>query len=85
MCFAVQSFLFIGETISADCILPDPSKIVAINNLKPPNCKTDLLKFLGMIHFLARHVPALSEQTRCLRRLLHKNKLWEWHTPHHDA
>ena len=82
--FGVHTLLFMGEIISAQGILPDPSKITAINNLKPPTTKTELLRFLGMINFLARHLPALSEKTKCLRTLLHKNKNWEWNATHHE-
>ena len=75
--FAVQSLLFMGEIISSHGIAPDPAKVTAINNLEPLTNKTELLRFLGMINFLARHVPFLSHKTKCLRELLHKNKSWE--------
>ena len=83
--FAVQSLLFMGETITADGILPDPNKIKAIKDLKPPTNKTELLRFMGMINFLARHIPALSEKTKCLRELLLKKKPWEWGISQHEA
>ena len=82
--FGVQSLLFMGEIISAQGILPDPSKVVAINNLQTPTSKTELLRFLGMVNFLARHIPAMSEKTKCLRTLLHKNNTWDWTWEHHN-
>ena len=70
--FASRSLTFLGHTISADGLKPDPTKINAILDMPVPKSKTDLQRFLGMINYLAKFVPNLSQTTAPLRALLKK-------------
>ena len=41
-----------------------------------PESKKELQRFLGMINYLGKFVPNLSENTENLRKLLEKNTEW---------
>ncbi|GFY63144.1 retrovirus-related Pol polyprotein from transposon 17.6 [Trichonephila inaurata madagascariensis] len=59
-------------------IKPDLKKIRAIEEFATPNCKEDLQRFLGMVTYLAKFTPHLSNLTHNLRQLLKKDSVWIW-------
>lgn len=63
--------------VTAD-LKADPRKIKAINEMPPPEEKPTLLRFLGMINYLGKFIPNLSELTTPLCQLLHKDVIWSW-------
>ncbi|GFS74135.1 retrovirus-related Pol polyprotein from transposon 17.6 [Trichonephila clavipes] len=65
---------------SDEGIKPDPQKIRAIEVFATPNCKEDLQRFLGMVTYLAKFTPHLSNLTHNLRQLLKKDSVWIWDT-----
>ena len=69
---------YMGHIITSDGLKPDPSKIEAILNLQPPTDKAGIQQFLGMITYLGKFMPNLSEKTAPLRELLDKNAKWNW-------
>ena len=83
--FASRSFTFLGHTLSADGLKPDPTKINAILDMPVPKSKTDLQRFLGMINYLAKVVPNLSQTTAPLRALLKKEIHFNLQKPQLDA
>ena len=83
--FASRSFTFLGHTVSADGLKPDPTKINAILDMPVPQSKTDLQRFLGMINYLAKFVPNLSQTTAPLRALLKKEIHFNLQKPQLDA
>ena len=57
-------------------IYPDDRKVEAIKNVSFPESKKELQRFLGMINYLGKFVPNLSENTENLRNLSEKNAEW---------
>lgn len=78
-CLLRQSQLcYLGHVIDSNGIRPDNAKIDAITQLQPPEDVSDLRRMLGMVHYLGRYVPHLSEVTRPLNELLRKDTAWTW-------
>ncbi|GFY59104.1 retrovirus-related Pol polyprotein from transposon 17.6 [Trichonephila inaurata madagascariensis] len=71
---------YLGHVLSDEGIKPDPKKIRAIEEFATPNCKADLQRFLGMVTYLAKFTPHLSNLTNNLRQLLKKDSVWIWDT-----
>ncbi|GFS31783.1 retrovirus-related Pol polyprotein from transposon 17.6 [Trichonephila inaurata madagascariensis] len=69
---------YLGHVLSDEGIKPDPKKIRAIEEFATPNCKEDLQTFLGMVTYLAKFTPHLSNLTHNLRQLLKKDSVWIW-------
>lgn len=69
---------FLGHLVSTNGLKADPEKLDAIRNLKTPANRLQLQRALGMITYLAKFVPNLSEITSPLRQLLAKDVAWCW-------
>ncbi|KAJ8365010.1 hypothetical protein SKAU_G00138410 [Synaphobranchus kaupii] len=52
---------YIGHILSASGLKPDEEKVRAVVQLPPPEDKQELLRFRGMIQYLAKFIPNLSE------------------------
>jgi RNase H-like domain found in reverse transcriptase/Reverse transcriptase (RNA-dependent DNA polymerase)/Integrase zinc binding domain len=74
----VRTIDFLGHKVTTDGISIHKAKIDAINSIKQPENQVELQRFLGMINFLGKFIPNLSEKTHFLRQLLHKDKEWLW-------
>jgi hypothetical protein len=76
---------YIGHKITRDGLKPDPEKVKAIHDIATPKDKKDLMRFLGMVNYLAKFVPSLSDLTQPLRELIKKDILWHWTKTHENA
>ena len=76
---------FLGHHISAEGIRPDPRKTEAIVNMPEPTNVKELQRFLGMITYLGKFIPNLSDLTAPLRTLLEKDVLWTYDKPQKQA
>ena len=65
-----------GQKISRNGVSEDPEKVKAIKDMPFPRSKQDLQRFLGMVAYLGKFIPQLSEQTHQLRELVKKNSIW---------
>lgn len=74
----VNELIFLGDKLTAEGLKPDDSKVEAINNMPTPTCKQDVQRFLGMVTYLAKWIPGLSEKSTALRQLLEKDIPWQW-------
>ena len=61
--FRVNKGKYMGEVVSELEFSPDPDKISAIHNVPTPSCEQDLQRLLGMINYLAKHIPKMPELT----------------------
>ncbi|XP_057709985.1 uncharacterized protein K02A2.6-like [Corythoichthys intestinalis] len=81
----VTELTFVGDILSSDGIRPDPRKVSAIENMPRPQCKKDVQRFNGMITFMGKFIPNLSEKMAPLRQLTEKNIEWQWNHEHENA
>ncbi|PFX12349.1 Retrovirus-related Pol polyprotein from transposon 17.6 [Stylophora pistillata] len=81
----VTETTFLGHMITAEGIKPDPKKIEAITDTPTPSNKTEVQHFLGMITYLDKFLPHLSDETAPLRQLLEKDVEWHFEEHHHHA
>ena len=63
----------------------DPKKIQAITEMAIPESAEDLRRFLGVITYLEKFVPNMSQLAAPLRQLLEKDILWHWTNVHNEA
>ena len=82
--FRVNKVKYMGEVVSELGFSSDPDKISAIHNMPTPSCKHDLQRLLGMINYLAKYIPNMSELSAPLRSLLKSDVPWTWF-PEHDT
>eukprot|EP00057_Strongylocentrotus_purpuratus_P014994 XP_011669468.1 PREDICTED: uncharacterized protein LOC105440709 [Strongylocentrotus purpuratus] len=80
----VNQISFFGMIYDADGVHPDPHKVEAIKSMSPPENKSQLREFLGMITYLSPFIPNLSAQTASLRGLLKQDAEFQW-TPTHQS
>ena len=73
-----REFVFLGHIINASGIKPDPAKVRAIVDMPTPEDITDLRRFCGLVQFLSKFIPGLSELAAPLRALTHKGIEWDW-------
>ena len=83
--FGVTEIEFLGHIISGDGIKADPRKVKAITEMPEPTNVTELRRMLGMINFLGRFLPNLSEVLKPVTELLEKEAAWQWGEPQRQA
>ena len=80
-----KQITYLGHILTSQGLQPDPKKIQAVNNMPPPQDKESLQRFLGMLTYLSKFIPNLSQIASPLRALLEKDTAWEWHHEHQDS
>ena len=71
--FSESEVTFLGHKLSSEGLQVDPKKCSAITDMPTPTNKTELQRFLGMINYIGKFIPNLSEVTAPLRILLGKD------------
>lgn len=64
--------LYIGHVLTSDGVKPDASKLEAITDMPAPEDKHGVLRFHGMIIYVAKFAPNVSEVTALSCELLKK-------------
>ena len=67
--FNKKSITFFGFVFSGQGISPDPKKVEAIKNAKPPTTTSGVRSFLGMATYCAKFIPNFSDISELLREL----------------
>ena len=75
---------YFGHTLTREGVRPDPNKVAAIKDMAAPQSKAELETILGMITYLSKFAPRLSEATAPLRQLLKESSEFVWDS-NHDA
>ena len=63
----------------------DPKKVEAIIQMDPPQNVASLQSFNGMVNYLKKFRPVLSELSECLRRLCKSGVKWTWESEQQNA
>ena len=80
--------LFLGHKVSAQGIEANPDKISCILDWPVPRSAKEMCSFLGLVRYIADHIPNLAEYTRILNALTTKAadlKFPSWSLVHQDA
>jgi hypothetical protein len=76
--YSQPSVVFLGHLISGTAIRPDPSKVAALQAMRPPTNISEHRGLMGFINFLAQYVPHFSAVTEPLRRLQSTKSHFRW-------
>ena len=76
---------FFGETYTTDGQKPSSDKVQAIASKPQPVNKKELQSFIGMVNYLIKFTPRLSELAQCLCGLIRVNVPLQWGPEHTEA
>ena len=76
---------FFGETYTTDSCKPSSDKVQSITNMPQPVNKKELQSFIGMMNYLSKFTPRLSELAECLHHLICINVPFQWGPEHTEA
>ena len=76
---------YIGPVLTPDFLKPYSREVKAILAMPTPSDKEVPLRLLGMITYIAKFVPNLSDVTEPLRLLSDKDVQWQWNETHEKS
>ena len=76
---------FFRHRLTSDGIKVDPKKIEAIIQMDPPQNIASLQSFNGMVNYLKKFSPVLSELSEPLRKLCKSGVQWAWESEQQNA
>ncbi|RUS91936.1 hypothetical protein EGW08_000338 [Elysia chlorotica] len=82
---ASSKITFMGHVISSDGIKTDPEKVRAIRDFPPPTCLTEVRRFLGMVQYLSRYIPHLTDDLHPIQNLTKKDVPFLWSESQENA
>jgi hypothetical protein len=71
---------FLGHIVGNGMIRPDPAKLEALLTMPELKCRKELKGFEGMLGWLRKFLPELSEYLNCFRHLQKAHTAWTWTT-----
>lgn len=76
---------YTGHLLTANGLKTDPEKVHVIKQMPKPAGVKAVQRLLGMVNYLAKFCPHLSDQCQVLRQLTHKDCEWNWTTTNDEA
>lgn len=83
--FRLDQVSYVGHIFTSGGLKADPSKTKAISEMPAPKDVPALQRFLGMVNYLGKFIPNLSDIAAPLRKLTHKETAWCWYHQHQSA
>ena len=83
--FRLSEVLYVGHVISSAGISPNPDRIQDVLNMPNPTDSKGCQRILGMLNYLAKYIPNMSELTYPIRQLLVKGTDFVWTFEQEDA
>ena len=80
--YKISEVRYVGHVFSSEGVRPNPEYIKAVLALEEPKNKKELLRILGMVNYLSKYLPKLSEVLSPLRNLIKKDVEWLWTKDH---
>ncbi|XP_055507978.1 uncharacterized protein LOC129707187 [Leucoraja erinacea] len=80
--FRLSEVSYVGHIFTSQGLKPDPAKTTAISDFPAPVDVAGLQRFLGMVNYLGKFIPRLSELSAPLRLLTKKDVAWSWSPQH---
>jgi hypothetical protein len=83
--FEGEEISFVGHIISQGGLKPDPEKKEAVIKMKAPTDREEVERLRGMVGYLSKFIPKLSEIMQLISLLLHKDVMWQWDSSQESA
>lgn len=83
--FAMEEFNYLGHRVRNGEIRPLESNIGKLKSMKVPKNPEELASLLGFMGYYKRFIQGYDYLTTDLRKLMHKNAIWEWKNEHQLA
>ena len=80
--FNATSIKCLVHIVTTDGIYSDPEKVKAIFDIPIPANEGEVQTFLGMVAYLGKFIPHLSDASAPLRSLIVKNSIWDFTESH---
>ena len=74
----LSEITFMGHLITSEGLQSDPEKVQAVRDMVPPQNLEELRRYLGLVNYLAKFLPNLTDVITPLRNLTRKNVSWMW-------
>ena len=69
---------YVGHVLTQQGVKPDPGRLQMIIDMPAPCDKARVQRFLGMVGYVHKFIPNMSEIAKLLRTLLAKDVAWHW-------
>ena len=76
---------FYGETYTTDGCKPAQGKITTIVKMPSPSSKKEVQSFIGMINYLSKFSPRLTELAEPIRELVKEKVPFNWGPEHQES
>ena len=76
--FCRQTVEFLGHVLTPQGLLPNPKRVMAVQDFPAPCNVTELRQFLGLASYYRRFVAQFAKIASPLHRLTGKDVRWEW-------
>ena len=76
--FKTTELVYLGHKLTVNGVEPDEEKIRSIMGLPVPEDKKGVQWLLGLVNYVGKFTPNVSEMTAPLRELFVKNVSWHW-------
>ena len=83
--FKQQKLKSCGHILTAKGILPDPAKVESITQTPRPRSKAEVRRLLGMINYMGKFLPQLSDVSELLGNLTKEQNKFTWSQVHEDV
>ena len=81
----VQEVSYLGHTFTKHGMIPDPSKVKAIQNWPTPSSVTEVQRFLGLASYYRRYIKNFANIASPLYHLTNKGVTFQWTNPCQEA
>ena len=69
---------FIEHIATSEGLQADPAKVEAIRYMPAPTDKAGVQRLLGLVQYLSKFLPNLTNVTKPLRKLTQNDVEWHW-------
>ena len=76
----MKEITFMGHKITDKGLESDPEKVRAIGEMTPPRNLEELRRYLGLVNYLGKFLPHVTDSLQPLQNLLRKDVIWTWST-----
>lgn len=80
-----KSVKYVGHVLTDQGLQPDPEKVRAVKEIPTPKSREEVRRFLGIIQYLSKFIPNLSEVDGPLRDIMKKDCQFHWDKPQEQS